>query len=200
MQAVLSERVKGLKGVTITAERVTFANGARCDLLHVDGRLPFATDLRKASGEVTDLGTLVVAGADQGETEHNSASTGFSTAPPVRYLEQQVLGTVVYLPTEGGTMPASPFLPPAWQGQPYTYTHTRTTMSATFGARKGEEKHFRVTPATRAAAARRLERDLALASSAADRRDARRTHRLALRGIRLEMKPFRARWSGELPG
>ena len=40
---------------------------------------------------------------------------------------------------------------------------------------------------------------LADADSAAERRDARRTYRLALEGVRLVMKRFRYEWTGELP-
>lgn len=197
---VLSEQVEGLRTLTVTAERLSYANGARCDLVHVDGRLRFGQGLKGYKARLRDMGTLVVAGADQGEVEHRGISTGAGGTPPLRELDQEVLVAVVYTPTDSGTIPPLPDLPAEWQGQPYTFTHTRTTAEATFRARVGERQSFTVTPATRAAAARRLERDLSIAPSAADRRDARRTYRLALRGVRLVMKPFTARWSGELPG
>lgn len=192
-------RLRRLGSLGVTGVRLTYPNGARCDVLSVDGRLPFGHDVKRYAADLSELGTLVVAGADQGETEHQGIGTSVGGSP-FREFDDVVLGAVVYTPTESGTMPALPGIPPEWQGQPYTFTHTRTTASLDLRLRKGVEKTFRVTPATRAAAARRLERDLMVASSAADRRDARRTYRLALDGIRLVMKPFRASWSGELPG
>lgn len=197
---VLSERVEGLRTITVTAERLSYANGARCDLVWVDGRLAFGQDLKGYQASVGDMGDLVVAGTAQGEVEHRGISTAVGGTPPSHELDREVLGAIVYTPTDSGTLPELPGLPAEWQGQPYTFTHTRTTAEATFRAREGRRESFTVTPATRAAAARRLERDLRIATSAADRRDARRTHRLALRGVRLVMKPFTARWSGELPG
>ncbi|MBS2940344.1 hypothetical protein KDN32_21620 [Nocardioides sp. J2M5] len=197
---LLRDRSELLGSLEVTGVRLTYPNGARCDVLSVDGRLPFGHDIKGFDTEVSELGTLVVAGADQGETEHQGIGRNLRSSSPFRELRDEVLGAVVYAPTESGTMPALPGIPPAWQGQPYTFTHTRTTASLDLKARKGVEKSFKVTPATRAAAARRLERDLAVARSAADRRDARRTYRLALDGVRLVMKPFRVSWSGELPG
>ena len=196
----LSEQVKGLRSLTVTAERLTYANGARCDLVYVDGRLELGQGVKGYKARVSEMGTVVVAGTDQGELEVRGIATGVGGTSVLRELDHEVLGAVVYTPTESGTMPALPGLPPEWQGQPYIVTHTRTTAEATFLARVGTKQSFTVTPATRAAAARRLERDLDRATSAADRRDARRTYRLALRGVRLVMKPFTARWSGELPG
>lgn len=196
---LLRDRSELLESLTVIGVRLTYPNGARCDVLSVDGRLPFGHDVKRYAADLSELGTLVVAGADQGETEHQGIGTSVGGSP-FREFDDVVLGAVVYTPTESGTMPALPGIPPEWQGQPYTFTHTRTTASLTLRLRKGVEKRFTVTPATRAAAARRLERDLALASTAADRRDARRTYRLALEGVRLVMKPFRASWSGELPG
>lgn len=192
-------RLRRLGSLGVTGVRLTYANGARCAVLSVDGRLPFGHDVKRYAADLSELGTLVVAGADQGETEHQGIGTSVGGSP-FREFDDVVLGAVVYAPTESGTMPALPGIPPEWQGQPYMFTHTRTTASLDLRLRKGVEKRFTVTPATRAAAARRLEHDLVVASSAADRRDARRTYRLALDGVRLVMKPFRVSWSGELPG
>ncbi|CAM3849558.1 hypothetical protein [Nocardioides zeicaulis] len=203
---LLEGRVRGLRSLTVTAERLTWGDGVRCDLVSVDGRPPFGRDLPSYGAEVAEMGTLVVGGVDQGETEHQRVSMGVgSSAGPAgstspRDVDHEVLGAVVYSPSESGTFPSPSDLPAAWQGQPYSFTHTRTTIVATFHARAGVRKTFTVTPATRAAAARRLERDLGAATSAADRRDARRTYRLALHGVRLVMKPFTTRWKGELVG
>ncbi|UFN42879.1 hypothetical protein [Nocardioides okcheonensis] len=197
---VLRERLRRLGSLEVTGVRLTYANGARCDVVTVDGRLPFGHDMKGYDAELSERGTLAVAGTTRDETEHQGIGRSTRSSSPFHGFDDEVLGAVVYVPVESGTMPPLPGIPPEWQLQPYTFTHTSTTASLTLRLRKGVEKRFTVTPATRAAAARRLERDLALASTAADRRDARRTYRLALDGVRLVMKPFRASWSGELPG
>lgn len=196
---LLTQRLRPLGSIVVTGVRLTYANGVRCDVVSLDGRLPFGHDLKGYDAQVSERGTLVVAGVHQGETELRGIGNAVGGSP-VRELDDEVLGAVVYATTESGTVPAAPGVPAQWQGQPYTFTHTRTTAEATLRLRKGVEKRFTVTRATRAAAARRLQRDLDLATSAADRRDARRTYRLALDGVRLAMKPLTAHWSGELPG
>ena len=72
-------------------------------------------------------------------------------------------------------------------------------FTASVDGRTSVKKTFTITPATRATAKRRLTSALADADSAAERGDARRTYRLALRGVRLVMKRFHHEWSGELP-
>ncbi len=147
---LLRDRSELLESLTVIGVRLTYPNGARCDVLSVDGRLPFGHDVKRYAADLSELGTLVVAGADQGETEHQGIGTSVGGSP-FREFDDVVLGAVVYAPTESGTMPALPGIPPEWQGQPYMFTHTRTTASLTLRLRKGVEKRFTVTPATRAA-------------------------------------------------
>lgn len=195
----LAERLEDLPSVTMTAERLTFTNGARCDLLHLDGRLPLERQLRGHSAELSMMGDVVIAGASQGEMASHTVANGAGGNIPIRDVDHLVLGAVAFRDVESGTMPDSALLPEPWRNQPYTVTHTRTTYTVGLVGKVGTQKRFTVTPATRAAAQRRLTLDLAAAQNGADRRAARQTYRLSLRGIRLELKPFRTRWSGELP-
>jgi len=195
----LAERLEDLPSVTVTAERLTFANGARCDLLHLHGRLPVERQLRGHSAEVSTLGELVVAGASQGEMASHTVASGAGGNIPIRDVDHLVLGAVTFRDVESGTMPDTVVLPEPWRNQPYAFTHTRTTYTVKLVGKVGSHTRFTVTPATRAAARRRLTQDLTAAQNGADRRAARHVFRLALRGIRLDLKTFRARWSGELP-
>ena len=194
-----SERVDKLPSVMLTAERLVFAGGTQCDLVQLDGRIPFGQELTGWTTEVTVLGQLVVAGADQGETDRTSSVSVRGSSDAIRETEHLVLDAVVFPADETGTMPDHVAVPAPWRNQPYTFSHTRTTFDTTITGRVGTEKTFTVTPATIAAAKRRLTRDLALAETGADRRAARKTYRLALEGIRLVMKRFEHDWSTELP-
>ena len=128
----------------------------------------------------------------------SSSISGTGGTSPIRRADHLVLDAVVVLADESGTTPDSVVLPEPLRNEPYTSTHTRTTFTATVNGRVGTEETFTVTAATRAAAKRRLSRDLAMAETAADRQAARKTYRLALRGVRLVMKRFKDSWSGEL--
>lgn len=191
-------RLERVPTLTVTIERLVFDGGVQCDLLQLDGRLPFGTELRGHGAEVDVMGELVINGVDQGEMQLSGSFHGVGGSAPIRVVRHVVLNAVTYVPDESGTVPDSPTLPEPWRNQPYTSTHTRTTFSAHVSGRIGTEKPFTVTHATRAAAERRLAAELEVAQHAVDRRAARRTYRLALRGIRLVMTPFRERWSGEL--
>lgn len=194
-----TQRVKQVPSLTLTAERVTFASGVRCDLVHLHGRVPFGRELTGYGLGLTTMGDLVISGTSQGEIAKTSLSRGVGTTDPIRRANHLVLAAVVFLDVEEGTMPDAAMLPEPWRNQPYTFTHTRTTFTANLNGRVGTKRTFTVTPATRVAAERRLSADLAAADDAADRRAARQTHRLALRGVRLVMKSFTSSWTGELP-
>ncbi len=196
---VQTQRVEQVPSLTISAESLVFASGARCDLLSLDGRAPFGRDLTGYGSTMSRLGELVVGGASQGETEGTGSVTGVGGSVPIRRARHEILGAVVFNEVETGTMPDHAGVPAPWRNQPYTTTHTRTTFTATINGALARKKTFTVTRSTKAAAKRRLDIDLALADSAAERRDARATYRLALRGIRLVMKTFRYDWSSELP-
>ena len=191
--------VRKLPSVTLTAERLVFTSGAQCDLVQLDGPVPFRRELRGHSAEITVLGQMVVGGADQGEMERATSFSLVGSSRAIRETGHRVLDAVVFRPDETGTMPDDAALPAPWRNQPYTSAHTRTTFATTISGRVGTERTFTVTPRTRAAAKRRLTIALALAQSDADRRVARKTYRLALRGIRLVWRRFTQSWSVELP-
>lgn len=196
---VLTQPVKQVPSLTVTAERLVFANGARCDLLSLDGPVPVGKELTGYGSEMTVLGQLVVGGVDQGEMSSTRAVSGYGGSSPIARARHLVLGAEVFPAVESGTVPDSPTVPAGWRNQPYTSTHTRTTFTATVNGATGKKKTFTVTPATKAAAKRRLDVALALADTAAERRAARQTYRLALQGVRYVMKTFRFDWSGEIP-
>lgn len=192
-------RVKQIPTLTLTAQRLVFASGTRCDLISLDGSVPFGREVKGHGSSMSILGELVVGGVSQGEMEGSGSVTGVGGTEPIRGIRDVVLGAEVFTDVETGTMPDSTSLPESWRNQPYTFTHTRTGFTASVEGRTSRERTFAVTPATRAAAKRRLASALADADSAAERRDARRTYRLALEGVRLVMKRFRYEWTGELP-
>lgn len=196
---VQSRRVKQIPSLTLTAERLVFTSGTRCDLISLDGSVPFGREVKGHGSSISLLGELVVGGVSQGEMEGSGSVTGVGGSEPIRGIRDVVLGAEVFSDVETGTMPDSTSLPESWRNQPYTFTHTRTGFLASVSGRTSTKKSFPVTPATRATAKRRLAAALADADSPAERRDARRTYRLALEGVRLVMKPFRYDWSGELP-
>ncbi|WP_210439270.1 hypothetical protein [Nocardioides xinjiangensis] len=194
-----SHRVRQIRSLTLTAERLVFASGTRCDLLSVDGRVRGGHELTGHGSDMALMGELVVGGVSQGEMEGHSSQTGAGGTEPIRHARHRVLDAMVFRDVESGTVPDSAAVPEAWRNQPYTFTHTRTTFTATVTGRVARRKTFTVTPATTAAADRRLAAALAVADSTAERRAARKVHRLALRGVRVVMRKFRHDWSDELP-
>lgn len=198
MAKTQSERLDEVPSLTVTTERLVFASGAQCDLLHLDGTLPFDQEVRGYRARLTTRGELVIGGVSQGENGRASNAIGSSSSVGTHDLRRFVLVAQVYVPDEAGTLPDSVEIPEPWRNQPYTSTFTRTTLGLTLRGKVGTRKTFAVTAATRDAAKRRLARDLELSANATDRHAARKIFRLALRGVRLEMKSFTARWSGEL--
>jgi hypothetical protein len=194
----LTQRVKQIPSLTLTAEHLVFANGARCDLLSLDGSVPEGRELTGYGSEVTVLQQMVVGGVDQGEMEGIQAVSGNFGRATAR-AKHLILGAQVFSDVESGTVPDSPAVPAPWRNQPYTSTHTRTTFTASVDGGIGRKKTFPVTPASTAAAKRHLTLDLMGADTAGERQAARRTYRLALRGVRYVMKSFHLVWSGELP-
>jgi hypothetical protein len=194
-----THRVAQIPSLTLTAEHLVFASGTRCDLISLDGSVPFGQEVKGHASSISLLGELVVGGVSQGEMASSTSVTGVGGSEPIRVIRNVVLGADVFADVETGTMPDSTSLPEPWRNQPYTFTHTRTDFTASVDGRTSVKKTFTVTPATRATAKRRLTSALADADSAAERSDARRTYRLALRGVRLVMKRFHHEWSGELP-
>lgn len=138
---VLRERLGPRGSLRLTGLRLTYANGARCDVVTLDGRLPSGYDLRAFRASFTLRERLAVAGVDQGETT-GLGIIGGRRGGPVRKLDGEVIGAFVYTTVETGTFPATPELPEAWHHQPYTFTHTRTTGRVTLRLRRHETKPF----------------------------------------------------------
>lgn len=226
-------RVAELPGMTLTNERLDFS-GVKCELLYVSGDVPAG-----ASGSYgymyTTYADLVVDATPRGETEYKQSSGGstsfyFSSDSSLigTPSPREVIAAIAYPATESGVFPASPFLPPDWQGKPYTSAYTRSAWDVTVRGKALAEKSFKRTEATDRAARAASVRNIAKAkasyaetvaqiksgsSSAPERKAelaqakrtqsasialAKKTLRLALKGTKLVPGKFKKTYSGAL--
>lgn len=196
-------RVRPLAGVKVVAERLDFS-GVTCDLLYVTGTLP-------AGARVTETGyahevwaDLIVGDVQQDPIpapSHFGFGTGWFGESEVAGVPRNValIDAVAFRAVETGTIPDEPGVPTEWKGDPYTITHLRTDWRVDIAGSRLVRKTFTVTAATKVAAERRLQRQLRAARTAAQRQAARKTYRLALRGIKLVRRKFDVELAGSKP-
>lgn len=226
-------RVAELPGMKLTNERLDFS-GVKCELLYVSGDVPAG-----ASGSYgytyTAYADLVVDTTPRGESEYKQSSGGstnfyFSSDSSLigTPSPREVIAAIAYPVTESGVFPTSPFLPPDWQGKPYTSTYTRSAWDVTLNGKALAEKSFKRSDATDRAARAASVRNIAKAkasyveavaaikrgsASAAEKKaelaQAKRTQsssialatktlRLALKGTKLVPRAFKKTYSGAL--